>query len=107
MLLQEKKVKHLQDQRGIYANQNLMYEDYLKILRKKSCCPLCDRGFENSSETNKLEKKLLMEIENSPQCLIDCEKELKIEQTRYDKLQQLKSENKMIKNIENELPIME
>ncbi|XP_014216557.1 DNA repair protein RAD50 [Copidosoma floridanum] len=106
LLLQERKVKHLQDQRGIYANQSLMYDEFLKVLKKKSCCPLCERGFQSSSETKKLEQKLSSEIEKSPQCLKDCEKKLKSEQTRYDALQQLKPVNRMIKEIETKLPAL-
>ena len=107
LCLQERKVKSLQDQRGIYANQSLMYEEYIKLLKKKSCCPLCDRGFQNSSEEKKLEQKLQAEIKKSPQALQDCEKELRREQARYDTLQQLKPLTEQIKEIENnKLPQM-
>lgn len=99
--LQERKVKSLNDQRGIYASQSSMYEEYLKILKKKSCCPLCDRGFQNSSEEKSLEQKLYSEIKKSPQALKDCEKELKQEQNRYDALQQLKPVTDQIRDIEN------
>ncbi|XP_001600265.2 DNA repair protein RAD50 [Nasonia vitripennis] len=101
LALQERKVKALNDQRGIYASQSSMYEEYLKILKKKSCCPLCDRGFHNSSEENSLEQKLHSEIRKSPQALKDCEKELKQEQARYDALQQLKPVRDQIREIEN------
>lgn len=103
---QERKVKDLQDQRGIYANQSLMYEEYLKQLKIKRCCPLCDRGFENS-DAKKLEDKLILEIKKSPQSLQNCEKELRREQMRYDALQQLKPITEQIKEIETEkLPRM-
>ncbi|OXU24483.1 hypothetical protein TSAR_014049 [Trichomalopsis sarcophagae] len=101
LALQERKVKALNDQRGIYASQSSMYEEYLKILKKKSCCPLCDRGFQNSSEENSLEQKLHSEIRKSPQALKNCEKELKQEQARYDALQQLKPVRDQIREIEN------
>ncbi|XP_011499172.1 PREDICTED: DNA repair protein RAD50 [Ceratosolen solmsi marchali] len=102
LLLQEKKLKSLQDQRGIYTNQSLLYDTYLKLLKKKSCCPLCDREFKNNSEEKKLEQKLYLEIKKNPQCLKDCEKELKEEQTRYDVLQQLKPITENIIELENE-----
>jgi DNA repair exonuclease SbcCD ATPase subunit len=95
-------MKSLQDQRGIYANQSLVYETYLKLLKKKSCCPLCDREFKNNSDEKKLEQKLYMEIKKSPQCLKDCEKELKEEQNRYDILQQLKPVTEHVKILESE-----
>ncbi|KAL7302008.1 hypothetical protein TKK_0005245 [Trichogramma kaykai] len=89
LLLQERKVKSLQDQRGIYANQKLMYEEFLKKMKKKTCCPLCDRGL-GSAEEKQLEQKMLAEIKKSPQSLKQCEAELKQEQAHYDALQQLK-----------------
>ncbi|KAJ8687829.1 hypothetical protein QAD02_023623 [Eretmocerus hayati] len=101
LLLQERKVKSLQDQRGIYANQSLMYEEYLKFLSKKPCCPLCERNFDDASEREKLKQKLNAEIKTSPLSLQKCETELKQEQLRRDTLQQLKPIMEQIIEIED------
>lgn len=101
LALQERKVKSLQDQKGVYANQTLIYEEFIKQLKKKSCCPLCDRDFAESAEEKELEEKLRSEIRRNPEKLKDCERELKIEQTRYDALQQLKPVTERITELEN------
>lgn len=82
-----------------------MYTEFINQLKKKSCCPLCDRKFGNSTEVKQLEQKLFSEIETSPQNLEDCEKKLKTEQKRYDVLQQLKPVIEQISKIQkDELP---
>ena len=77
-----------------------MYEEFIKKLKKKSCCPLCERGFADGSEEKQLEQKLYAEIKKSPQSLKECEVELKKEQARYDSLQQLKPITEQIKDME-------
>lgn len=77
-----------------------MYEKYINQLKAKSCCPLCERGFPNASDKKQLEAKLVQEIEKSPQNLSKCERDLKIEQIRYDDLLQLKPSIEQIKEIE-------
>ncbi|XP_031845341.1 DNA repair protein rad50 [Nomia melanderi] len=91
VLLQSKKLKDLQDKRGIYAHQGVAYKEYMKQLKKTDpCCPLCHRGFQERQAVENLLKEMENEMENHPNRLKDCEKELKMQQEKYDKMLQLK-----------------
>ncbi|XP_043528488.1 DNA repair protein RAD50 [Frieseomelitta varia] len=93
LLLQSKKVKNLQDKRGMYAHQSAAYKEYMKQLREKTnpCCPLCHRDFDKRETVIALLKEMENEMENHPNRLKECEKELKIHQEKYDKMLQLKA----------------
>ncbi|XP_016919261.1 DNA repair protein RAD50 isoform X1 [Apis cerana] len=91
LLLQSKKVKDLQDKRGMFAHQSAAYKEYMKQLRNTNpCCPLCHRGFDKIETITTLLKEMETEIENHPNRLKECEKELKEQQEKYDKMLQLK-----------------
>lgn len=91
LLLQSKKVKDLQDKRGMFAHQSAAYKEYMKQLRNTNpCCPLCHRGFDKIETITTLLKEMETEIENHPNRLKECEKELIIQQEKYDKMLQLK-----------------
>ncbi|XP_033211582.1 DNA repair protein RAD50 [Belonocnema kinseyi] len=89
---QLKRVKSLQDDRGMYAYQGAAYKKYLeKVQAKDPCCPVCNRGFQNDQEAKNLSQKMKRDIESVPGALRECESKLKIEQKKYDSLLQLKS----------------
>lgn len=106
LLMQSKIVKDLQDKRGIYAYQATAYKEYIKKLSEENpCCPLCHRGFQQQNEaTNLIEEMETDIIRNQPDRLKKCEKELKVQQQKYDNMLQLKP---VVENIiyreENEL----
>ena len=58
MLHQNIKVKTLQDKIGVCKNQIAIFNEYIESLNKESCCPLCERNFQNANEGEKLKKKL-------------------------------------------------
>ena len=92
LLLQSKKVKDLQDKRGMYAHQSAAYKEYMKQLKETNpCCPLCHRDFDKRETIIALLKEMENEMENHPNRLRECEKELKIQQEKYDKMLQLKA----------------
>lgn len=91
LLLQSKKVKNLQDKRGVYAYQGAAYKEYMKQLKEiNPCCPLCHRGFGERETVVNLLQEMESEMENHPNRLNECEKELKTQQEIYDKMLQLK-----------------
>ncbi|KZC06068.1 PREDICTED: DNA repair protein RAD50 [Dufourea novaeangliae] len=105
LLLQSRKVKDLQDKRGIYAHQGVAYKEYMKQLKETNpCCPLCHRGFDERQTVENLLKEMQNEMENHPNRLKECEAELKVQQEKYDKMLQLKPVvEKIIHLQENEL----
>ncbi|CAK9806143.1 DNA repair protein RAD50 [Anthophora plagiata] len=105
LLLQSKKVKDLQDKRGMYAHKGAAYKEYMKELKGTNpCCPLCHRNFDERETIVKLLKEMESEMENHPNRLKECEKELKIEREKYDKMLQLKpAVEKIIQFEETEL----
>ncbi|XP_068976510.1 DNA repair protein RAD50.L isoform X1 [Bombus flavifrons] len=91
LLLQSKKVKDLQDKRGMYAHQSVAYKEYMKQLRETNpSCPLCHRDFDERENVVTLLKEMESEMENHPNRLKECERELKTQQEKYDKMLQLK-----------------
>ncbi|KOC64637.1 DNA repair protein RAD50 [Habropoda laboriosa] len=91
LLLQSKMVKDLQDKRGMYAHKGAAYKEYMKELKETNpCCPLCHRSFDERETVVKLLKEMENEMKNHPNCLKECEKELKIQREKYDKMLQLK-----------------
>ncbi|XP_076766365.1 DNA repair protein rad50 isoform X2 [Xylocopa sonorina] len=103
LLLQSKKVKDLQDKRGIYAHQGAAYKEYMKQLKDTNpCCPLCRRGFEKHDTLVDLLKELENEMTNHPSRLKECEKELKMQQEKYDKMLQLNPVIEKIKQFEED-----
>nr|XP_003704846.1 PREDICTED: DNA repair protein RAD50 [Megachile rotundata] len=91
LLLQSRKVKDLQDRRGMYAHQGAAYKEYMKQLKETNpCCPLCHRGFDEREAVVTLLKEMEKEMESHPNRLKECETELKIQQEKYDKMLQLK-----------------
>ncbi|XP_076621911.1 DNA repair protein rad50 isoform X1 [Colletes latitarsis] len=104
LLLQSRKVKDLQDKRGIYAHQGAAYKEYMKQLREiNPCCPLCHRGFDERQTIENLLKEMETEMESHPNRLKECEIELKTQQEKYDKMLQLKPVvEKVIQLEENE-----
>ncbi|CAL7940101.1 unnamed protein product [Xylocopa violacea] len=103
LLLQSKKVKDLQDKRGIYAHQGAAYKEYMKHLKETDpCCPLCNRGFEKHEMVVDLLKQMEIEMENHPSRLRECEKELKMQQEKYDRMLQLKPVIEKIKQFEED-----
>ncbi|XP_047370833.1 DNA repair protein RAD50 [Vespa velutina] len=109
LLLQSKKVKDLQDKRGIYAYQNTAYKEYLKQIKKQDpCCPLCHRNFDESYELDALVKEMEGDIKNQPEILKRCEANLKMEQNKYDTMLQLKPIVEKISLLEDvEIPKLE
>lgn len=105
LLFQSKKVKDLQDKRGIYAHQGSAYKEYMKQLTETNpCCPLCHRGFDERKTVENLLKEMKTEMESHPSRLKECEVELKVQQEKYDKMLQLKPiVDKVIQLEENEL----
>lgn len=88
---QLKKVKSLQDDRGMFAYKGVAFKKYLeKVDSSDPCCPVCSRGFQNSQEAKRLSTQMKNEMESMPQILKKCETELKVEQQKYDSLLQLK-----------------
>lgn len=88
---QLKKVKSLQDDRGMYAYKKAAFKKYLeKVDSTDPCCPLCSRGFQNSQEAKKLSSQMKNEMDTVPQVLKNCEDKLKVEQKKYDSLLRLK-----------------
>ncbi|XP_078039403.1 DNA repair protein rad50 [Augochlora pura] len=104
VLSQSRLLKDLQDRRGIYAYQAVVYKDYIKQLKETSpCCPLCHRSIEERQAVENLLKEMEVEMENYPNRLKKCESELKIQQEKYDKMLQLKPAiEKIIRFEENE-----
>ena len=91
LLLQSKKVKDLEDKRGIYAHQDVAYKDYIKQLKEPDpCCPLCHRGFDTRAAVANLLTEMKAEMEGHPSRLKECETELKKQREKYDKMLQLK-----------------
>ncbi|XP_076238617.1 DNA repair protein rad50 [Calliopsis andreniformis] len=91
LLLQSKKVKDLQDKRGLYAHQGAAYKEYMRQLKEENpCCPLCHRNFEKRETIANLLKEMEIEMESHPNRLKECEIELKVQQEKYDKMLQLK-----------------
>ncbi|KAK2581137.1 hypothetical protein KPH14_007949 [Odynerus spinipes] len=109
LLLQSKKVKDLQDKRGMYAYQSTAYKEYIKQLTKEDpCCPLCHRDFEKSYKIDTLITKMEDEIKNQPDTLKQCEARLKVEQKKYDTMLQLKPVVEKISQLEDvEIPRLE
>ncbi|XP_053973732.1 DNA repair protein RAD50 [Hylaeus volcanicus] len=105
LLLQSRKVKDLQDKRGLYAHRSVAYKEYMKQLKETNpCCPLCHRGFEERRSVENLLREMETEMEDHPNRLKECELELKIQQEKYDKMLQLKPVvEKIIQLEENEL----
>lgn len=99
--LQSKKVKDLQDKRGMYAYQSIMYEKYIAQMREKDpCCPLCQRNFENARQANKLIGDLKRDIESHPERLESCENDLKKCQRKYESMLEIKPVFEKIAHIE-------
>lgn len=109
LLLQSKKVKDLQDKRGIYAYQSTAYKEYLKQFKKQDpCCPLCHRNFDKSYKIDALIKEMEGDIKNQPEILKRCEDNLKMEQNKYDTMLQLKPIVEKISLLEDvEIPKLE
>lgn len=63
----EEKVKELQDEKGALSSASLMYEQYIKRLKKeKPCCPLCERDFAAEAESKKLIADLQFKMKKVP-----------------------------------------
>ncbi|XP_015182064.1 PREDICTED: DNA repair protein RAD50 [Polistes dominula] len=109
LLLQSKRVKDLQDKRGMHAYQNTAYKEYMKQFKEQDpCCPLCHRNFDKSYNIDNLIKEMEEEIENQPVILKRCENELKAQQNKYDNMLQLKPIIEKINVVEEiELPLLE
>ncbi|XP_012276863.1 DNA repair protein RAD50 [Orussus abietinus] len=91
LLLVSKKVKDLQDRRGLHAYQELTYKEYLQQLKERDpCCPLCHREFQGQYKAQDLIKELETEIKRHPDRLKTYDTELKKQQHRYDTMLQLK-----------------
>lgn len=75
----------------MYAHQSVAYKEYMKQLRETNpSCPLCHRDFDKRENVVTLLKEMESEMENHPNRLKECERELKIQQEKYDKMLQLK-----------------
>lgn len=109
LLLQSKKVKDLQDKRGMYAYQSTAYKEYMKQFKKQDpCCPLCHRNFDESYNMDALIKEMENDIENQPEILKRCEADLKMQQNKYDTMLQLKPIIEKISQLEDvEIPKLE
>ncbi|XP_076682274.1 DNA repair protein rad50 [Andrena cerasifolii] len=91
LLLQSKKVKDLEDKRGVYAHQDAAYKDYIRQLKETDpCCPLCHRGFDTHESVANLLTEMKAEMDGHPSRLRECETELKTQREKYDKMLQLK-----------------
>ncbi|KAI4500795.1 hypothetical protein M0802_004006 [Mischocyttarus mexicanus] len=108
LLSQSKRVKDLQDKRGMYAYQNTAYTEYMKQFKKQDpCCPLCHRDFDKSYNIDTLIKEMEEDIKNRPEILKHCETDLKAQQNEYDTMLQLKPIVEKINLLEVELPLLE
>lgn len=110
LLMQSKRVKDLQEDRGIYVYQATAYKDYIKKLSVKNpCCPLCKRDFQNQDSVTDLIKEMESDvIRNQPDRLKKYEEELKTQQRKYDKMLQLKPiVEKVVQCEENDLRKLE
>ncbi|XP_076276381.1 DNA repair protein rad50 [Lasioglossum baleicum] len=91
VLLQSRRLKDLQDKRGMYAHQGVAYKEYMKKLKEPNpCCPICHRGFEERIAAENLLREMENEMENHPNRLKECEREMRLQQEKYDKMLQLK-----------------
>lgn len=91
VLLQSRRLKDLQDKRGVYAHQGVAYKEYMKKLKETNpCCPICHRGFEELAAAENLLREMENEMENHPNRLKECETEMRLQQKKYDKMLQLK-----------------
>ncbi|XP_015122151.1 DNA repair protein RAD50 [Diachasma alloeum] len=91
LLDQQTKLKELQDKRGMIAHQGSAYQAYIREFSRNSCCALCERGFDSQSEAQKLLNKLKKGIADHPDLLRRCERELNVEQGKYNTLLSIKS----------------
>lgn len=90
ILLQSKKIKDLEDKRGIVAYKGAAYKEYIKKLTEPDpCCPLCHRGFHSSKDASDLVKELRNDTTGHPDRLKDYEKDLAVHRKKYDALLQL------------------
>lgn len=102
LLLQSKKVKDLQDKRGMYAYQSVAYKNYMEEITKDDpCCPLCHRDFDKSYKMETLINEMKDKIKNQPDTLRHCEDELKKQQKKYDTMLQLKPIIEKISHLED------
>lgn len=80
-----------------------------KLSAKDPCCPLCHRNFETQDKVADLIKEMESDvIRNQPDRLKSCERELEIQQKKYDNMLQLKPiVEKVIQCEENDLKTLE
>ncbi|XP_043285323.1 DNA repair protein RAD50 [Venturia canescens] len=90
LLLNSKRLKDIEDKRGMYAYQGAAYKEYIKKLNEpNACCPVCRRGFESQENSKQLAKDMTSEMAGHPERLKKCEKELAAARKKYDLLLQL------------------
>lgn len=88
--MSSKRLKDVEDKRGMYAYQGAAYKEYIKKLSEpNSCCPLCHRGFESQKNAEELVKEMTNEMTGHPERLKNCEKELAASRKKYDLMLQL------------------
>ena len=90
LLLQSKKVKDIEDKRGMYAYQGSAYKEYIQKLEEpESCCPLCHREFQSKRAASELISELRNDMSEHPDRLKNCERELATQRKKYDAMLQL------------------
>lgn len=60
-------VSNLQDDKGMYASIGVVYNHFIKeIKRLDSCCPLCHREFDSENESSEILVEIEAKVKNVP-----------------------------------------
>ncbi|XP_049873545.1 DNA repair protein RAD50 [Pectinophora gossypiella] len=101
-------VEKLQEEQNILQSSMHIFAKYKNQLKDNSCCPLCNRGFENETEVTDLISHLTSQVMNVPAKLEEVTEELQRTSAKKDELLGLKTLNEKITSLkENDIPQLE
>lgn len=101
-------VEKLQDEQNVLQSSMFIINKYKGQLKDNSCCPLCNRGFENESEVTDLVTQLTTQVMNVPGKLEKVTEDLQRASAKKDEILSMKSLNEKITTLKDtEIPQLE
>ncbi|KAJ0176692.1 hypothetical protein K1T71_007871 [Dendrolimus kikuchii] len=101
-------VEKLQDEQNVLQSSMFIIAKYKTQLKDNSCCPLCNRGFDNDTEVTDLISQLTTQVMNVPAKLEKVTEELQRTSAKKDELLSMKAVNEKITSLkEKDIPQLE
>ncbi|KAJ2449121.1 DNA repair protein rad50 [Coemansia sp. RSA 2336] len=87
----QSEMHELMEEAGQWKSVSSMYKAYIKKIESDHSCPVCQRGWSNQDDENRIVNKLKIDYTSAPTELIKTESDIRDCQRRLDELANLKT----------------